>query len=80
MKNERLYRNQGSAWAFLFKIAILFILFCAMPLFALNGSLHDAIDKWSSDLDNQINIVLVMTLVGLCFAVMHWIRKYKRAE
>lgn len=78
MKNEN--KNQGSAWAFLFKVAGLFILFFAFPLFALNDTLHDKIDQYFDDLMHQVYAAIALLIVGLYIAYKRFVSKYKEAE
>jgi Na+/melibiose symporter-like transporter len=80
MNNDHKYKRTGSAWNFLFGIAGLFILFFAFPLFALNGSIHDTIDNWTSDINNQVTIVMAVCCIGLILAARYLYKKLKRAE
>lgn len=53
-------RNEGSAWAFLFKLAGIGILFWLLPLIALNS---EAIDRFCDSVEGQ----KVIFFTTVCF-------------
>jgi hypothetical protein len=63
MRNEPTYKNTGSAWVFLFKIALCVLLFCAFPLVAFHIPVYDKIDIWTNNPLNQSKIALGLVLI-----------------
>jgi hypothetical protein len=80
MKNDYKYKRTGSAWNAIYGYGAFLILFFAFPLFALNGSIHDTIDNWTSDINNQVTIVMAVCCIGLILAARYLYKKLKRAE
>ncbi len=77
MRHQYRRKQIGSAWNFIFGLGAWLVFLFAFPLLALNS---EAIDNWTSDINNQVKIVTVVVISGLLIAAVHLYNKLRRAE